>query len=104
MNPGGCRNQHTSAGMRPDGLVNPGGFRFGPKGVTKARKSAEMLRVGGDVCRRLSGVRTAQLHPVPFVRNVRCFLVFASSRPLFRALARKIHEELAGADQTVGIM
>jgi hypothetical protein len=86
VNPGSCRNQHTSARMRPDRVGEPGGIPIRHPGGTKARKSAEMLRVGGDVWRRLSGVRTAQLHPVPLVRKCPMFWVFASSRPLFRAL------------------
>jgi hypothetical protein len=83
VNPGGCRNMHTSARIRPDRVGEPGGFRFGTKGVTKARKSAEMLRVGGDVWRRLSGVRTAQLHPVPLVRKCRCFWFSPAVGPYF---------------------
>jgi hypothetical protein len=73
--------------LRPEcaqtALVNPGGLRFRTKGLTKARKSAEMLRVGGDVWRRLSGVRTAQLHPVPLVRKCRCFWVSPAVGPYF---------------------
>ncbi len=88
MNSGGCRKIHTSARMPPDRVGEPEGIPIRHQGGDQGPKSAEMLRVAvmSAVTFRGSGLHSCIRCRLS--ENIRCFWVFASSRPLFRALER----------------